>query len=124
MIASTTRMAAALLVAVPAAFAVPAIARDHDPDASGAKIVRLGPAVETGVRTVRGSRIRHPYDGAATAVRPGKAAPAAGPAAEAVAGETLWLIDRKADRLTGCTLAPSARAANVQVIRCSARRLP
>ena len=43
---------------------------------------------------------------------------------EAVGGDRLWLVDRKAGQVTGCILATTIRAGAMREVRCTTERLP
>lgn len=116
-----TRTVAALLVATPAAMAIPAMAQEAE-ERSGPVIIDLDPAAaERGgdVKVIRGSAV-HPEP----AARPiaSKAVPDGG--LEVIGGNRLWLVDRKAGEVTGCILAATIRAGAMREIRCTTERLP
>ena len=116
MMASITRMVAALLVVALAAFANSAMAQDQRPEDSGPKIIQLGPVTEaTGgeVAVFRGSAVDlDPFVRSPSS----KVVPKSG--LEVVGGDTLWLVDRKAGVLTGCFLAATIVAGDLRDIRC------
>ena len=117
---SLTRTVAALLVAAPIAIALPALAQETEAP-SGPVIIELDPgAAERGgdVKVIRGSAV-HP-EPVARAV--GSKAVSGG--VEAVSGDRLWLVDRKAGEVTGCILAATIRAGSIGEIRCTTERLP
>ena len=118
---SLTKTVAALLVAAPVSIALPALAQEAE-EPSGPVIIELDPGTaERGgdVKVIRGS-----------AVHPQAAAPAfaskavSGGGVEAVSGNRLWLVDRKAGEVTGCVLAATIRAGTIGEIRCTTERLP
>lgn len=116
-----TRTVAALLVAGPVALALPAAGQEAG-DSSGPSIIQLDPgAAERGgdVKVIRGSAV-HP-EPVARAV--GSKAMSGG-GVEAVSGDRLWLVDRKAGEVTGCILAGTIRAGSIGEIRCTTERLP
>ena len=116
-----TRTVAALLVAAPVAMALPAIAQEAE-ERSGPVIIEFDPAaVERGgdVKVIRGSAV-HPEPVAR--VGASKVVPHGG--IEAIGGNRLWLVDRKAGEVTGCILAATIRAGNLRDIRCTTERLP
>ena len=118
---SLTRTVAALLVAAPIAIALPAMAQETGAP-SGPVIIELDPgATERGgdVKVIRGSAV-HP-EPVARAVG-SKAVTGGG--VEAVGGDRLWLVDRKASEVTGCILAGTIRAGSIGEIRCTTERLP
>lgn len=121
MMASITRMVAALLVVSPVALAIPAVAQDQD-ERSGPAIIHLDPTAENrggDVKVIRGSAV-HPEPIARTLSS--KAIPHGG--VETVGGDTLWLVDHKAGRVTGCFLAATIVAGDLRDIRCETGRLP
>ncbi len=116
-----TRTVAALLVAAPVAIALPAKTQETE-NPSGPVILELDPtAAERGsdVKVIRGSA-EH-AEPAARAIA-SKAVPHGG--VEAVGGDRLWLVDRKAGVVTGCILATTIRAGAVREVRCTTERLP
>ena len=101
---SLTRTVAALLVAAPVAIAIPALAQDSE-EPSGPVIIELDPgAVERGgdVKVIRGTGTP-----AQSVDRPFASKAVPGDGIEAVGGDRLWLVDRKAGQVTGCILALS-----------------
>ena len=120
--ASISGMVAAALAGM--ALAGPAIAQQSGEGRSGPLVLQLDPAAAdrgADVKVIRGS-------GSATqpvSARPAtaaKAVPSGG--VELAGGDTLWLVDRKAGRLTGCFLAATIVAGDLRDIRCETRRLP
>lgn len=121
MMASKTRMVAALLVVTSAALAQPATAQDQE-ERSGPAIIHLDPTFENrggDVKVIRGSAV-HPDRAARTLSS--KAVPQGGLAA--IGGDTLWLVDRKAGQVTGCFLAATIVAGDLRDIHCETGRLP
>ena len=121
MMASITRIVAALLVVSPVALAIPAVAQDQE-EHSGPVIVHLDPTAENrggDVGVIRGSAV-HPEP--STRTLSSKAIPHGG--VEAVGGDTLWLVDRKARQVTACLLAATIVAGDLRDIRCETGRLP
>ncbi len=116
-----TRTVAALLVAGPVALAVPAVAQE-EADASGPNIIQLDPAAEVSgadVEVFRGSVVQSepaPRYAASKAIPPG--------GLEAIGGDRLWLVDRKAGEVTGCILATTIRSGAMREVRCTTERLP
>ena len=118
---SLTRTVAALLVAAPVSIALPAVAQEAE-ETSGPVIIELDPAAAGrggDVKVIRGSAV-HP-EPVARAVA-SKAVSGGG--VEAVGGDRLWLVDRKAGEVTGCILSATIRAGSIGEIRCTTDRLP
>ncbi|MFQ5776127.1 MAG: hypothetical protein ACE5GS_16530 [Kiloniellaceae bacterium] len=110
------------------ALAAGAIALLSVPDAAGAAsrdvvTVHRGAAVETlgpGTPGAAPAGAVEVVRGAPLVTAP--AAPAAA-AVRALAGRTLWLVDREQDRLTACHLRDSTQVGR-RVVRCWSRPLP
>ncbi len=116
-----TRTVAALLVAAPAALAVPAAAQEFEEE-TGPVILELEPTVEPrggDIKVIRGSAV-HPEP--LPQVMASKALPPGG--VEAIGGQRLWLVDRKAGHVTGCMLATTIRGGDMRQVRCTTERLP
>ncbi|NNG03604.1 MAG: hypothetical protein HKM95_05815 [Inquilinus sp.] len=116
-VSGTLALAVALGVA---ALPTPAVAQEAERSGPGiTQVVPSAPAAEPGVRVVRGTGVQRP-DYRSSGPRPAKVVPSA----EIAAGDTVWLVDRKANRLAGCYLASTGQAGHPPVIRCTTRRLP
>ena len=108
----------ALLLATPMALTGAAVAQE-DEARSGPAIIQVAPAAEQGdaVPVFRGSAIRPVQQNL-----PSKVIPEGG--LETVAGDRLWIVDRKAGEITGCYLKATIRVGALKEIRCTTERLP
>jgi len=116
-----TRTVAALMVAALLAMANSAVAEEFEEE-FGPVILELEPTVEPrggDIKVIRGSAV-HPEP--VPQVTASKAIPPGG--LEAIGGQRLWLVDRKAGEVTGCILATTIRAGAMREVRCTTERLP